>query len=415
MPDPIEKQYVKHPYPLPIHDMAERLKSGTHKEASGMDLVWNKLFPEKVYSDQLDVLIAGCGTNQAVYHALKFPSSNYYAIDVSQTSIDHVKKMIKMYDIKNLDVERREIEDLTDEKAFDYVISTGVIHHTANPEQSLRKLVHATRDDGALFIMVYASYLRTGVYLLQDVFRYLELENDDAGIKAVLSILDLLPEKHFAQKYIEGIKNSSGTRDLTFKSGVVDTFLNARDVAFNIIDLKKLIASAGAYFQCWEDNIFYYRELFNFDNTPEYAKRYANLDPWQLDDFTQKISLDSGKLTFTLRRKRNFEHMWFKQEDLTSSTFIHQAQIIKALNPNATMTDNLVLTTPHGTVKLNELETLVWNSAGSTLENLTSRANLTTARAGRGEHSLRDYKSTIHKLWRRGVLEFSTRDTRILQ
>ena len=59
MPDPIEKQYVKHPYPLPIHDMAERLESGTHKEASGMDLVWNKLFPEKVYSDQLDVLIAG--------------------------------------------------------------------------------------------------------------------------------------------------------------------------------------------------------------------------------------------------------------------------------------------------------------------------------------------------------------------
>ena len=129
MPDPIEKQYVKHPYPLPIHDMAERLKSGTHKEASGLDLVWNKLFPEKVYSDQLDVLIAGCGTNQAVYHALKFPSSNYYAIDVSQTSIDHVKKMIKMYDIKNLDVERREIEDLTEEKAFDYVISINTVHN----------------------------------------------------------------------------------------------------------------------------------------------------------------------------------------------------------------------------------------------------------------------------------------------
>ena len=58
---------------------------------------------------KIDVLIAGCGTNQAVYHAMKFPNSKNYAIDVSQTSLNHIKKMVKKFGIKNLDVEKKDI------------------------------------------------------------------------------------------------------------------------------------------------------------------------------------------------------------------------------------------------------------------------------------------------------------------
>ena len=46
----------------------------------------------KEYNENIDVLIAGCGTNQAIYHALKFPKSKNYAIDVSQSSLNHVKR-----------------------------------------------------------------------------------------------------------------------------------------------------------------------------------------------------------------------------------------------------------------------------------------------------------------------------------
>ena len=102
----IEQQYTEHPYPDPIFDMFDRIQRG-YRQGSCPEEKWHKLFPEKTYSDDLNVLIAGCGTNQAIYHALKFPNSHHYAIDVSEVSLNHVKAMIKKYDIKNLEIEKK--------------------------------------------------------------------------------------------------------------------------------------------------------------------------------------------------------------------------------------------------------------------------------------------------------------------
>ena len=84
--DGIEQQYTEHPYPDPIFDMFDRIQTG-YRQGSCPEAHWHKLFPEKTYRDDLNVLIAGCGTNQAVYHALKFPNSHHYAIDVSDESL----------------------------------------------------------------------------------------------------------------------------------------------------------------------------------------------------------------------------------------------------------------------------------------------------------------------------------------
>ena len=43
--------------------------------------------------------------------------------------------MIKKYDIKNLEIEKKDIVDLPHKNEFDYVISTGVIHHTKDPQE----------------------------------------------------------------------------------------------------------------------------------------------------------------------------------------------------------------------------------------------------------------------------------------
>ena len=104
--DGIEQQYTDHPYPAPISNMHERIEQG-YRQGSSPDQLWHKLFPEKTYRDDLNILIAGCGTNQAVYHALKFPNSHHYAIDVSEVSLNHVRAMIKKYDIKNLEIEKK--------------------------------------------------------------------------------------------------------------------------------------------------------------------------------------------------------------------------------------------------------------------------------------------------------------------
>ena len=285
--DGIEQQYTEHPYPAPISNMRERIEQG-YRQGSSPDQLWHKLFPEKAYRDDLNILVAGCGTNQAVYHAMSFPNSHHYAIDVSDVSLNHVKDMIKKYDIRNLEVEKKDIVDLPHKNEFDYVISTGVIHHTKDPQESLSKLVETTKDDGALFIMVYASYLRVGIYYFQDVFRYLGLKSTKKDIGTAKKLIELSPKNHYAHNYIEAITRSSGTKDLSFDAGFVDTFFNARDVAFDIFELKELISNAGAYFQCWADNSQYYRYLIDFSRAESLNQIYNNLDPWELTDFIQK-------------------------------------------------------------------------------------------------------------------------------
>ena len=68
--DQIEAQYNEHPYPEPIPNMDEYINNG-YVQGSCLEIIWHRLFPEKKYCDNLKVLIAGCGTNQAIYHALK--------------------------------------------------------------------------------------------------------------------------------------------------------------------------------------------------------------------------------------------------------------------------------------------------------------------------------------------------------
>ena len=236
--DAIERQYINHPYPDPIENMDEQINKYNYAQMSGIDLLWRKLYPEKEYDEKLDVLIAGCGTNQAVYHAIKFPESKNYAIDLSQSSIDHIHKMIKKFGIKNLEVEKKDIIELDNNNEFDYVISTGVIHHTKDPIKSLQSLVNVTKADGALFIMVYAIYLRQGIYYLQDAFNYLGLEPTKKDVGLIRNLIKLLPSNHYALNYINEIQQTFGTKDLSFDAGVVDTFLNARDVAYDINSLK---------------------------------------------------------------------------------------------------------------------------------------------------------------------------------
>jgi SAM-dependent methyltransferase len=48
------------------------------------------LWPDPPYKPDLDTLIAGCGTNQAAAYAYNNRAANVVAVDVSQSSQDHL-------------------------------------------------------------------------------------------------------------------------------------------------------------------------------------------------------------------------------------------------------------------------------------------------------------------------------------
>ena len=372
--DVIEQQYTEHPYPAPISNMREQIDQG-YRQGTSPDDIWHQLFPEKAYRDDLNILIAGCGTNQAVYHAMRFPNSHHYAIDVSDESLNHVKDMIKKYDIRNLEIEKKDIVDLPHKSEFDYVISTGVIHHTEDPQKSLSKLVETTKDDGALYIMVYAIYLRVGVYFMQDAFRYLDLKSTTEDIGIAKRLINLSLQNHYVHNYIKEAETSSGTKDLTFDAGFVDTFFNARDVAYDIFELKELIGNAGAYFQSWADNSGFYRKVFNFSGVESLNQIFNNLDPWELADFTQKVWPNMGKFSFALRKDKKHEHRFFNIAEVLPTTYAYRYRLTDVEKPNLSSRDGGSIGINRLKVKLDIIERIIWDNLNNKIEDVLNVSN----------------------------------------
>ena len=320
----IKEQYNLYTYPEPIEDMKKAIDNG-YIDLSDANLFWDTFFPDKAYTNNLNVLIAGCGTNQAIYLALANPNWKIYGIDLSENSIKFVEKQIKKYDLKNLTIEMKDIFEVTSKDKYDLVISTGVIHHTKDPKLALKTLSSATKKEGALCIMVYAKYFRTGVYDLQKIFKYLGIKQDADGIKFVKNYIEnILPDDHIAKKFYKSTSSEIDT-------AIVDTWLNPQDTAYDANDLKELINGTGSYFQNWLDNLFCYPQAHfdDFKNDIDLSL-LDHLDPIVNMDFTQSTMLQAKKHTFILRKNKEFEFKWSSISDITKKTRIKNAPFVKA-------------------------------------------------------------------------------------
>ena len=203
-------------------------------------------WPDRGYTPNLDILVAGCGTNQAAVFAYTNPGANVVAIDVSQPSLDHHRYLKDAYGMRNLELHRLPIEDAgTLGREFDLIVSTGVLHHMAEPKQGMQALAGCLRPEGVIAIMLYARYGRIGVEILQSLFRDLSLKQDEAPLAVVKEAIAALPQDHPVRRYL------AVAPDLQFDAGLVDTFLHGRDRSYTVDDCLDLVASAGLVFQEW--------------------------------------------------------------------------------------------------------------------------------------------------------------------
>lgn len=242
--DVVSKQYERWVYPQPILDLPAWLAGNWQwfDPAHAHRMFW----PDRGYTPNLDILVAGCGTNQAAVFAYTNPGANVVAIDVSQPSLDHHRYLKDAYGMRNLELHRLPIEDAgTLGREFDLIVSTGVLHHMAEPKQGMRALAGCLRPEGVIAIMLYARYGRIGVEILQSLFRDLGLEQDEASLFMVKEAIALLPQEHPVRSYL------AMAPDLQFDAGLVDTFLHGRDRSYTVDDCLDLVASAGLVFQEW--------------------------------------------------------------------------------------------------------------------------------------------------------------------
>ncbi|HAN71759.1 MAG TPA: SAM-dependent methyltransferase, partial [Actinobacteria bacterium] len=168
------------------------------------------------------------------------------AIDVSRTSLDHHRWLKEEYDLANLELHRLPIEDVSTLGGdFDLIVSSGVLHHLADPLVGMSALAEVLRPNGVIGIMLYAKYGRLGVEMLQGVFREMDLKQDQESVDRVREALAVLSMDHPVRSYLEIAP------DLQFDAGLVDTFLHGRDRSYTVDECIALTEEAGLAFQDW--------------------------------------------------------------------------------------------------------------------------------------------------------------------
>ncbi|OBG79751.1 methyltransferase domain-containing protein [Mycobacterium sp. E3305] len=249
--DGVSSQYDRWEYPPPITDLA----AWTKAHWDWFDPFWahRVLWPNREYVPDLDILIAGCGTFQAALFAFMNRAARVVGIDVSRKALEHERYLKDKHGLDNLELHLLPIEEVaTLSRDFDLIVSSGVLHHMADPLTGLKALGGCLRAEGALCVMLYAKYGRIGVEMLESAFRDLGLGQDDASVHMVKEALAVLPADHPVRPYLKG------TRDLVSDGALVDTFLHSRQRSYTVAECLDLVGAAGLAFQGWFHKTPYY-------------------------------------------------------------------------------------------------------------------------------------------------------------
>lgn len=253
--DVINRQYERWIYPEPITDLPTWLTARWQWcDPSHAQPIF---FPDRGYWPGMEILVAGCGTNQAATIAYTNPQAKVFAVDISQASLDHEAFLKDKYTLDNLELHRMPIEDLpTLGREFDLVVSTGVLMVMADPQAGMNALAKCVRPDGAVAIMVYAKYGRMAVTLLQSVFRDMSLGQDEESIHLVRTALTMLTQDHPIRSYF------NIADDLDYDAGLVDTFLISRELTYSAQECVDMVENAGLVFQTWLLNAPYHPHTY---------------------------------------------------------------------------------------------------------------------------------------------------------
>ena len=102
------------------------------------------------------IWVAGCGTEQAVSWARRFPEGSVLGTDLSQRSLDISQKLAEQLGVRNLTLQQADLLAYEHKEPFDLVVSTGVPHHLPDPDAGLVKVSEVLSPNGAAFLMVYS-------------------------------------------------------------------------------------------------------------------------------------------------------------------------------------------------------------------------------------------------------------------
>lgn len=273
-PDPADEVrvfYESHPYPAPLKSLDEhrKLYQNPERRRALSLLMW----PTKKARAGREILVAGCGTSQAAAYAMRESDAHVTGIDISETSLGHTRELQRKYGLKNLDLHRLAIEDVGAlGQVFDEIVCTGVLHHLPDPDIGLRSLRGALAPDGALHVMVYGTYGRAGITMMQEYCRLIGVRATEDELQDLAATIDALSGDHPIASVTRRAK------DFQRPDALADALLHPQDRAYTVPQLYAWLELCGLSFARWFEQTPYLPQCGAIANM-SHAARLRSLPP----------------------------------------------------------------------------------------------------------------------------------------
>ena len=236
----VRAQYERFPYP-PRDPEEERVRIiGTWLD--NLDILNHHCFRgAKRFDRGFRALVAGGGTGDGsifLAHQLRDTDAEVVHLDVSGAAIDVARRRaaingydrrIRFVQASLLDLPRLGLG------TFDYVNCIGVLHRLADPDAGLRALLAVLADDGAMALLVYGLYGRTGVHQMQALLRLVNagIADEAEQIAHARAVLGALPASNWFRRGEE----LHGDHVAGGDAGLYDLLLHPQDRAYTVPEL----------------------------------------------------------------------------------------------------------------------------------------------------------------------------------
>ena len=194
----------------------------------------------QTFRERFRVLVAGGGTGDSTIflaEQLRGTDAEIVHLDMSRASIDIARRRAQVRGLENIAWVHESLLALPELGlgTFDYINCIGVFPVLADPDAGLRALLSVKNDAGALGIMVYAQYARTGVYQMQALLRLINQGEADIGrrIANAREVVESAPATNWFKRGEELFNDHKFWGD----SGLYDLLLLSHDCAHTVGEL----------------------------------------------------------------------------------------------------------------------------------------------------------------------------------
>jgi tetratricopeptide (TPR) repeat protein/SAM-dependent methyltransferase len=230
-----------------------------------------------------DVLIAGCGTGFfALAFARKNPQARFLAVDLSLSSLSYAKRMANGLGLKNIEFAQADIMKLGSlGRTFDFIDSSGVLHHMADPWAAWRVLLSLLRPDGAMQLGLYSELARQNIVAARALIAEHGYQPVPDDIRRVREIIAAAEDGSL-------LKSISQWGDFFSMSECRDLILHAQEHRTSLPEIKRFLAAndlrfAGFVLDALTSDRFArrYPELANLTDKARFDA-FTDLDRWHV-------------------------------------------------------------------------------------------------------------------------------------